>query len=204
MKYHHSFDWSLDGEQWHSVPGLIHLEMRPGFAFDKLTKQGIASTVELWSSGADEPIAHELFQEAWSQINQNPRSSLVVGIAAAETGLKHLVSKSTPVAGWLVENLPSPPLVRMLREYLPLLPSTIKINGRSLALPDWLLATLEKGVSLRNKVVHGQDVSLKYDTLQEILWAVNDILYFYDLVLGHRWAAKRLSHRLVLSLKGES
>ena len=152
----------------------------------------------------DEPLAHELFQEAWSQQNNNSKSSLVIGIAAAETGVKHLVLESVPAASWLIENMRSPPMVRILREYLPRLPTRITIGSKVLAPPDWLVEAIEKGVLLRNKIVHGQAVTLKLSTVREILEAVNDLLYYCDLLAGHVWAAHRLSHRFQLYLKGEA
>jgi hypothetical protein len=145
-------------------------------------------------------LAQELFQEAWGQRDANPRSALVMGIAAAETGVKHLISTLVPAAAWLVENTQSPPLIRMLEEYLPLLPTRLRIKGKVLPPPKWLIAEIKKGVNLRNKIVHGHKIELKSDALLEILKAVHDLLYLFDLYAGHEWAAQRLSVRMCSSL----
>ena len=65
----------------------------------------------------------------------------------------------------------------MLRDYLPLLPVKNTIGGRVLPPPqDEILNVLTKGVQLRNKVTHTGAAEPKYETLEEVLLAVRDVL----------------------------
>jgi hypothetical protein len=76
----------------------------------QLEPGGLAAVADLVTSSQREPVAHELWREAWNLRHTNPRSSLVIGVAAAEVGLKQLIAASVPDAASLVENIPSPPL----------------------------------------------------------------------------------------------
>ena len=138
--------------------------------------------------GLNEPTGHELFREAWEQRHQNPRSALIIGIAATEVGFKQLVSTLVPETLWLIENVPSPPLTKMLREYLPNLPVKCKIRGTVSPLPDILLKVLEDGVNLRNRAAHIGQMTFTYEKLDEILLAVRDLLWILDYYSGMNWA----------------
>ena len=145
---------------------------------------------------AEEPLGHELFREAWELRTENPRSALVLGIAAAEVGFKQCVGTLVPDAKWLVDNVPSPLLERMLREYLPQLPARKTIKGRVLPLPEGWLKILKKGVTIRNDIVHGNTATLTRDNLRDILETIRELLYLLDIYCGHVWAWDRLGGEL--------
>jgi hypothetical protein len=137
----------------------------------------------------DEPVGHKLFREAWKNKASDRRSSLLMGIAAAEVGFKHCVTALVPQTDWLVEQVPSPPLVTMLRDYLPLLPAKNTIGGKVLPPPKpEILDVLTKGVNLRNKVTHTGAAEPAYETVEEVLLAVRDVLWLLDFYRGHGWA----------------
>src|SRR5262249_5975518 len=203
IKFFKSIEWSVDGKDWNRAPADIQLGLSAGIPRSKITDQLGESILSLSQSDIEEPLAQELFQEAWGQRDANPRSALVMGIAAAETGVKHLISTLVPAAewpAWLVKNTQSPPLVDMLKEYLPKLPTRLKIKGKVLPPPKWLIKEIRNGVTLRNQIVHGRKIELKPDSLLEILKAIHDLLYLFDLYAGHEWAAQRLSVRMQFSL----
>lgn len=66
-------------------------------------------------------LAQQMWRQAWN-LQYRPRSSLVIGLAAAKVGFKHLVALLVPHAESLVERLLSPPLDVMIRKVLPDLP----------------------------------------------------------------------------------
>jgi hypothetical protein len=125
------------------------------------TGDELQSVQELTTMGSYEPLGHELFHEAWELRNDNPRSSLVIGLAAAETGFKQFSSNLIPEASWLIQNVPSPPLVKMLQNFLPQIPTKNKIYGKTLSPPQDFLDILTKGNNLRNDIVHGKKIELK-------------------------------------------
>ena len=204
IRFWKSFEWSVNGNDWNPAPMGIQLHLSAGIPIPKkITDELIESILRLSQGDTEEPFAHELFQEAWSQRLDNPRSAVVMGIAAAETGLKHLISTLAPGSAWLVENTQSPPLVHMLQDYLPTLPTRLKIKGKVLPPPKWLIDTMKKGVGLRNQIVHGHPIQLASDTVHDVLQAVHDLLYLFDLYGGYEWAAQRFSVRMQSSLVNE-
>ncbi len=140
----------------------------------------------------NEPLGHELFREAWGQRKENPRSALVIGIAAAEIGIKQCVSALVPSSQWLVENLPSPPIEKILAEYFPTLPVKNRINDK-VVIPKSIVEKLRKGIQMRNSIIHGKSTSLSFENVTEILTAVENLLHLLDYYCGHTWALKNIT-----------
>jgi hypothetical protein len=186
-----SSEFSIDGKTWFPLP------ISPGFYFDverdiRISEEVGTEIVMLVKAGNDEPLAHILLREAWNQRKSNPRSSLLIGMSAAEIGIKQCIGNLIPDASWLLENLPSPPLVQILTEYIPQIPAKLKINDRVVPPPELLLKTLKDGVNLRNKVVHTGRPEIKPEKLGEILHSVEDLLWLLDYYCGHDWALNHM------------
>lgn len=182
-------EWSLDGNEWQVLPSVLSLSGFGGWTIPlDLNEHARAAVNGLLEGGVTEPLGHELYREAREQAVQNPRSALVVGIAAAEVGFKECVADLVQPAAWLVENMPSPDLVKMLREFLPLLPARKTIGGKVLSPPKSVRDSLQKGVLLRNKIAHGPAPAPSRDTLKEVLSAVEDLLWILDYYRGFDWA----------------
>lgn len=150
---------------------------------------------DMYQLGIVQPLYHDLFREAWQNRSDNPRSALVMAIAAAETAFKTTAVDLYNDKGteWIFENLPSPPLDRMLREYLQLLPARRKLSGEVRRPPKSIITTLKDGIELRNKLVHGRSQGVEPERLAKILIAVRDLLYLLDFYRGHDWATDRLT-----------
>jgi hypothetical protein len=177
--------WSFDGDAWHLLPGTTKVR-----AWDMgwlWVREPTRSQVEeMLRGGIDEPLGQELFREAWSLSGESPRSALLMGIAAAEAGLKQYIVAVHPDTRWIVEHLPSPPLVQMLTDYLPKLPVQPPAKQAQTP-PAKLIETIRKGVNIRNTVAHVGG-SLAFETVEEILLAVRDVLWMLDYYAGHSWA----------------
>lgn len=185
------FSWSVDGTTWNRMPfdGNCHVEATQGVYPGGTTATTVAA---LMTQGRAEPVGHELFREAWFNRHSHPRSSLLIGIAAAEVAFKECVADLVPGAAWVVENAPTPPLVNMLTDYLPHLPARCAIGGKAVSPPKAITDTLKKGVLLRNKVTHTGADAPKYDTLEEVLQAVKDVLWLLDYYRGDEWALEHV------------
>jgi hypothetical protein len=185
-----AFEWSFDGESWKGVAQDITVEMVCGIPYSQWSDKLSKSVQKALDDGWREPLAHELLREASLKSEENPRSSVVLAVAAAEIGLKQCVAKLLPEAKWLVEEVQSPPLVKMLKEFLPRLPVRGRLKGRPPSIPPAILEHLQKAVMLRNELVHRgiESLQLKDSTVREILGAVHDLLYLLDLYCGIEWA----------------
>jgi hypothetical protein len=178
--------WSFDGQNWLPLPSGGKAYMWTG-PYIRTTEEILEDAKAYVNVGKNYPLGHELYLEAWEQRHQNPRSALIVGIAAAETGLKQCINTFVPDAKWLIENTTSPDLVKMLFEYLPLLPTTNRVNKKVFASKTVLNEMLKKGVFMRNQLVHGRATKITYETLEEILLAVHDVLWILDYCSGYKW-----------------
>jgi hypothetical protein len=186
---------SRDGKSWFEVS----MARSATITFGIPSKQIEASPdfeqqiVGLVNERGEEPLAYRLFREAWNQKGVHPRSALVIGVAAAEVGFKRLIGTLVPKAQWLVDEIQTPSLGKMLRKYLPSLPIKGKLTGKKLSLPSDLIKKLEKAVEYRNKLVHSDQAPPDRKELEQMLRAVVDLLWICDLYAGRVWAADYLS-----------
>jgi hypothetical protein len=183
---------SDDGHNWKDMPSDIRMHFRHSITYQVPEKE-LEEIKEFVFSGNSEPLGHDLFREAWEQKDTNLRSALTIGIAAAEIGLKQCVGKLAPDAKWLIENAPSPDLVKMLNEYLPLLNVQSKLKNNVFGPKSRLTDILKTGIQIRNQVVHGRSTTLTYEKLEEILLAVHDVLWILDYCCGYGWALNYVS-----------
>lgn len=158
-----------------------------------LDAESAVAIEEIYKLANAQPLYHDLFREAWQNRSDNPRSALVMAIASAETAFKTTAADLSNDKGteWMFENLASPPLDRMLRDYLELLPARRTFGGEVRRPPKSVITTLKEGIELRNKLVHGRSQSVEPAKLNKILIAVRDLLYLLDFYRGHDWAASR-------------
>lgn len=186
-----SAEWSLDGESWYALPASFVLVIRgtPRVVVDEEIRASLAHLLE---SAAAEPTGHVLFREAWALRETHLRSALLTGIAALEVGFKDFAAELVPDAEWLLVNVPSPPVVKMLKGFLPTLNTRARIRDQVVPPPKAILDVLEKGVTLRNQVAHANAQPLKSETIESVLLAVRDVLWLMDFYRGHTWAWEHL------------
>jgi hypothetical protein len=156
---------------------------------------------DLYQNGSEEPLARQLLREARSLRSSNPRAALVIGVSAAEVGVKKLIGFLVPHAQWLVDELQTPPLTKMLRQYLPSLPVKKGFTGKALSPPNELLNVLDDAVKARNKVIHVGIGPPNYTELGEMLDAVGDLLWVCDIYSGHAWPAEFISYNTISKWK---
>jgi hypothetical protein len=186
-----AFEWSIDQKTWRGLAGRMEGRISAQGAY-RLAPKHKADVEEYVKAGLGEPVSHELLREAYAIADHNPRSGLVIGIAACEIGVKLCISNLVPDAAWLVENVPSPPVEKMLREYLPELPARNRINGKVLPPPGRILEVIKKGVNLRNQIIH-KGATVKPTTCEEVFEAVRDVLWLCDYYSGYAWALNYVS-----------
>jgi hypothetical protein len=181
--------YSEDGNRWfqfaQATRGSFNTELasRLIYARDVRVDQ-VVRKVEL---GCEEPLGRQLFREAWQQIEINPRGALVIGVAAAEVGLKRLI-------GTLIPGAKMPSAKKIMRKLLPTLPATARWrDGRPITLPLELIERVEDAFELRNEVVHVGAPPPSQQELASMLRAISDLLWICDVLLGEHWAMKHVS-----------
>lgn len=196
----YSMLWSNDGIEWnplrrglsYSVSGVPQLSLN----------HVVAEELETLATSQDrEPVGREIWHVA-SQVD--PVTAIVLAVTAIEVELKRLVSTMVPEAEWLLVNLPAPPIVRIIEEYLP----TLESYTKALSPPDVLVKTLRRAVKQRNDFVHVGPTgdarwlrsSVEESALRSVLDATSDLLWLFDAQRGYTWALDNLSEQTKFDL----
>lgn len=197
------FVWSVDGTNWKLVADSINAVLR--FKISQLGSSPSTEDMDFIQRGIienlNEPLGHELLREASVNQQSNPRSSLILAVAAAEVGFKHFSSKVLPATSWLL-GLPSAPLVDMLNSF-PWSEIGVLISYKVPVVPETLIADLKKAVTLRNAIVHSGAANFSYDSLDSILLSVREFLYFLDSLQGkgQAWALRFIRPEIMAQFK---
>jgi hypothetical protein len=194
---------SLDGTAWRGISNLRGIKIAFLIPPRKIGASALHEASRLHSEGAEPPLGLQLLIEAWNQRTRYPRSALVIGVTAAEIALKQLIGELAPDARWLADNLPSPPIFNIARDYIPRLKVKARLKGKALQLPKSLLKRLTEAVELRNKVIHKGAEPPKPEKLKEILVAMEDLVWICDLYTGHTWAWEHVSYETKSSWQDE-
>lgn len=129
-------EWSRTGRKWSELPSpfapiwidwnLSKLSFSPSEAEE---------TKLFLRNGTQEPVAHELFREAWDQCAESPRAALVIGMAAAEIGVKDFIAQRVPEAAWLMKETAMQDWIKLLSDYLPTLQGEAPLRF----VPEWMI-----------------------------------------------------------------
>lgn len=187
--------YSKDGKSWFEI-SLIRQGAFGWFTpvpTVKSDKAFTAEVVHLVERVGQEPLGHQLFREAWSLRATNPRSALAIGVAAAEVGVKNLIAILVPDARWLMEEIQSPPIDKLVNKFLPTLTVKAHFKGRPAKLPTKFMNLIKAAVECRNKLVHTGAEPPARIKLDEMLEAIRDLLCICDVYAGEMWAAGHIS-----------
>lgn len=179
---------SSDGIKWHNTTPTwwrwTEDDRRVEYS-QRAMQEGLADAI---AYGAAIPVSRELYNEASAMFWLSPRSALVMLAAAAEVGFKEYVDKVAPDAGWLVREIQTPPLEKMIEKYLPTLTPKETLGGEFLRPPKAMVDAIGKLARKRNRIVHGGEKAATEDEF--VVWkcAVSQFLYIVELYSGHKWA----------------
>jgi hypothetical protein len=186
-------EFSLDHERWTLAPTELTIRIGTASVGTPLNENLRARLVEVVADDRPVPAAHELLFEAQELAWSYERSALVISLAALEVGIKDLVATLVPESLWLVNNLPAPPIERIIRDYLPQLPVRAHLPGTSAITPsDQLRDELRKAVLLRNELVHTGRDRIDAAWLDEWLKLCESLLYAFECYGGRSWAGERV------------
>lgn len=191
--------WSFDGIVWKEFVGRLVGEVRlyPGLYSSEKYLKLVKETVQL---GNSEPLGHELLREAASLKNEYPRSSMLIAISAAETAIKQCIVALQPETKWLIENMASPDILKLFREYIPKI--AIKQSRKQLSVPtNTVLSPLRKSIQIRNLISHGGTCNLKESNVTSTLRVIKNFLYILDYYMGNEWAIEHLDKDVKLEMR---
>lgn len=173
-----------DGKSWFSLPMGLKGEMVASSAVPWEANSGeLQRLVEAWR---EVPAAYPLLWEARAMASPNARLALT--ITALEVGTKAFIVLCDPNADWLMTNLQTPPVFRLLKEYLPHLAPPSGVEQRCSAPPRRVLSAIKHGVEERNKLLH-RGKPFPRSRLSELDAAVEWTLRLLDSYAGETWSA---------------
>ncbi len=184
----HALYWQIEKGTYSGV-GLkrqsIEALSPPGITWDENDQEELRL---LWDSKADEPLAHELLREARALSDSSPRSALLILATAVEIGVKAYIMLTAPQTVGLVDTMPSPPIYKLFKDYLPSLHDHV---GKQV--PWWttlknLFTSCQKLFDDRNVLTHGRSTSVDSTKLAAYIGTASDLLYILDVLQGHIWA----------------
>lgn len=189
---HVEFKWSFDGTRWFYAPTAYQLSMsvsipiRTSSKAQKIVKEALMSTIS-------EPLSQELIRESFELVSSNPRSSLLIGVTALETGIKELVAWLLPGTDLLLDDFPSPPIVKLLQESIPNILALQNKTINVIPYKDDQVKELRKWVQVRNKIAHGSSQLIDGDELRRFLLLARRTLYAFDECRGLEWANEHVN-----------
>ena len=196
--------WSTDGVGWHGL--RLSMSLKGSLEPQLRLQESVGEALEaLVYQGAQEPLGREIWHVATTA---DPRTAVILAVTAVEVELKRLIGDCVPSSDWLVTNLPTPPIVKIIEEYLP----TIIAMSPETAPPRWLTQNLKTAVRRRNTFTHGGAESkdrwsspgLLPEEVAKHLAATSDLLWLFDLYRGHAWVMDYLSEETKAALAATS
>lgn len=181
--------WSLDGSDWKKQPAKDYLMSYVIYPY-RIRQEDCDIIATEFKKGVREPLAHKLFREAWSARFRNKSSSIVIGVAALETSVKSFVTHKIPEASWLISELQSPPILSLIKEFIPTLITPDQVNAKYFSISEDIIEQIRKGVTIRNDIVHGKTSNFDVVSLSNILVAIKYIIYLLDYHSGNEWAKR--------------
>lgn len=192
--------WSLDNENWRAIPGVAGSVAGQAVCFAPIKPHVRSELCSLLIQGSTEPLGHELLREAKQLGARSSRGAFVVAIMAAEVGVKQHISKMLPETEWMLANIQSPPLFKLLEEQLPKTPGRLTFGGKVVAPPLSLRQRLRNAVNIRNDIVHKGFHGSAQAKLHDLVDDVRDVLYLLDYYQGHEWALSFIRSEVVKEL----
>ena len=157
--------------------------------------------------GISEPLGHSLLREALGHQDDNPRSALVIGVAAVEIGVRQFFAEfATPFPRKLLSERQSVPVPKLLSEYFPVLCSEreeFAVKKLPNAIPSKeIINPIRLASEHRNTVVHAPPTQPKSHRKLEnwldagglgiALNAISDLLWLLDYYRGYYWALEHV------------
>jgi hypothetical protein len=168
----------------------IHWDVNHSLALEKI-----------WvAKDTTEPLGHALLREAANLVSESPRSAIMIMTAALETAIKMHISHLAPDTAWLISEIASPPIFKILRDYIPALH---RARGKEIDFWDKTKPFIKKVqtlVEIRNKVAHTGKIPDDAGPIQNDIALVTDMLYVLDVLNGHEWAKSRVGYELCNAL----
>lgn len=196
---HHTLYWSVGDTDGHRIAppkdGPLWQITVQGMYGIHWSEEKSNDLQKLWIADGEitEPLGHTLLREAATLSSESPRSSILIMTAALETAVKTHISRIAPDTAWLMEEVASPPIFKILRDYIPLIHRNC---GKEIDFWEKVKPSIKKIqnlIELRNKVAHTGKIPENSGRIHDFIVLVSDVLYLLDILDGQEWAKSHIS-----------
>jgi hypothetical protein len=187
--------------QWCSLPKMLLTTWtpapRPLPDLDSVSSESLERAL---ANDVTQLLGHALLSEAR---NTYGMLKTVMAVTAVEVHTKQFIAEVAPQTTWLLENIPSPPTLKLLTDLLPTLIVPRPIGGKTLPPPPFLIAELRKGIAVRNDVLH-RGTSVRFDFASRVFAAAEDVIWLLDHYRGVELAENHLRERTWTALMSDA
>ncbi|NIJ51441.1 hypothetical protein [Dyadobacter arcticus] len=194
-----SKNWSFDKFNWYHLFDM----WISGATLQDSRIFNLSLLAQLANRNISEPLPFEILNEAKVTMSSTPRAALIMVATALEIGVKQFIKSRSPDTEWILENIQSPPVIKLISELVQQLEPRLDFSKET-------IASAKNLISERNKAIHSGvfDNSTKNaarigEKMHNYATLVNDILYYLEFFSGHRWVKlgthimhKRISQHL--------
>ena len=139
---------------------------------------------ELLNQKISEPYYQQILREAKSltdsSLEASAKSSVIFSVLAIEVAIKELIARLSPQSTWLIDNLNSPPIEKLLIEYIPIL------LNEECGHHQELIDRLKKVIFTRNSIVHQRDIVIRKATSNSAYILASDIIKWVETTLERK------------------
>jgi hypothetical protein len=118
-------------------------------------------------------------------LEASSRSSIVFSVLAIEIAIKEVIARLSPQSTWLIDNLNSPPIEKILKEFIPIL---LKVDTQ---FDPELLLILRKVIFNRNQVIHKRDFIVKESMSSDAFNTASEIIAWAEVTLHKKSSLNR-------------
>lgn len=186
--------WSLNGSPYSAIVPRMQLTIATLPPPTVPSQAALEILRKLGQIGRAAPVSDDIIREAFALRSSDPRAAVVLAVAAAEAAFRRLVADLVPNAEYLVQELQTPPLVTLLKHYLPKLP--VRSAPRLVHIPKKTLTALEHAVNLRNAIVHKGATEPGEDATRAALRVASNLVRLFDYYSGETWALEFVDEEL--------
>jgi hypothetical protein len=183
-----SFSVNESMNDWHSIPGSYSVNnVTPSRSILKASDIFLTELKNSIIQGIKEPVYHELLREAKELKFNSSRSCTLISISAAEIAVKKVINNLVPKSQWFIDNIQSPPTVKLIKEYFQKIIPTDKykkIKNKC----EQLAGELETAILIRNQIAHHGINAPEDEKLERIIKTVEQLLWVCDYCSGNDWA----------------
>lgn len=201
------FFFYVEEEVMMLLPGFASIRgiyFGKGHKIEDLHEDGwadVVSSIKRLNSDVLQNLFHfNLMREAYGIVHSNDYAPFVIAFTALETNIKCFIKDKSPDAAWLIENMPSPQIEKIVRHYLPTI-LELKYEPCLGKIAD----EVKKRAEQRNKIVHGKYNQIKFDTMSNFLAFVNDMNWFLEFLkdeVKNSWCKDNISKDFISNYLG--